>query len=126
MLKPAAVLKAEAEEEHRLVLEAARRFADRVVAEFGAEAVYLFGSRARNDWHRGSDCDVIVVASCFEGTVSFERPVKMYRLWDGPGGIEPVVVTPAEFENAKGKRGLIDMALQSGVMTLHGSEPVAG
>jgi predicted nucleotidyltransferase len=111
VLKPAAVLKAEAAEEHRAVLAAAKRFAHRAQRELGATAVYLFGSRARGDWRRGSDCDLLVVSPRFAGLRRFERPVLMYELWDGPVSIEPWGVTPEELDAQREGGGLVELVL---------------
>lgn len=120
VLKPAAILKSEAREEHKATLAAARRFAQRCRDEFGACQVYLFGSRARDDWHRGSDCDVFVISESFSGTPLFSRPVPLYLMWDGPAGvgIEPVCLTPQEFEDARDKGGLVTYALADGILPL--------
>lgn len=119
-LKPAAILKAEAIAEHAAAMEAAGRFAERCRVAFGASQVYLFGSRARGDWHRGSDCDVLVVSEAFEGQPMWSRPVLMYQMWDGPNGvsIEPVCVTAAEFEDARDRGGLVSYAIADGLIPL--------
>ena len=122
VLKPVSVLKAEAVAEHGATLEAVHVFARRCRDELGATQVYLYGSRARDDWHRGSDCDVMVLSDRFEGLKRWESWLLIEPLWKGPVSIEPVGLTPAEFEAAKGKRGLVDMALADGVIALLAEE----
>lgn len=118
VLKPAAILKAEALAEHEATMEAARRFARRCVDELAASQVYLFGSRARGDWHRGSDCDVLVVSERFAGVHPFERPLMVYDLWDGPVSVEPFCATREEFERGVERGGLAAMALAGGALPL--------
>lgn len=124
MLKPAAILKAEAQAEHEAVMAAVRRFARRCAEQFAASEVYLFGSRARGNWRRGSDADVIVVSERFAGVPMPARPVPLYALWDGPPmtGIEPICLTPEEFEAAKGRVGIVAMAFADGAVPLLGEQ----
>ena len=117
-LKPIEVVRAEAQEEHHLTLAAARRLALRCRDELDAAQVYLFGSRAREDWHRGSDCDVMVLSERFAGLKSWESWQLIEPLWDGPVDIQPVGLTPAVFESARDKGGLVTMALADGVVEL--------
>ncbi len=120
VLKPAPILKAEAHAEHAATIAAAHRFAERCRAQFSASQVYLFGSRARGDWYRGSDCDVLVISDRFDGEPMWSRPVTMYQVWDGPPGvsIEPVGLTPAEFDAARDKGRLVSYAIADGLIPL--------
>lgn len=118
MLKPPAVLKAEAAEEHRLAIAAAGRLARRCGDELGAISVLLFGSRARTDWHRGSDCDVLVVSGTFEGMSFAERWKAIDDRWDRIVDLNPIGITPAEFEVGKQGSGIVAMALADGVVEL--------
>jgi len=56
--------------------------------------VYLFGSFARGKVHEGSDIDLLVVGDFHERL--FSRIERVLELTDLP--IEPLVYTPAEFE----------------------------
>jgi len=62
-----------------------------------AEAVILFGSRARGDSLEESDYDLLIVDKRFKGMNVFERIISVN---DAIGwyGIEPIVFTPEEFE----------------------------
>ena len=117
-LKPAAVLRSEAEEEQAATMVAAREFACRAVAEANASAVYLFGSRANRRAHRGSDCDLLVVSPLFAGVPAPGRPLLVDRLWNGPVGADLVCVTPAEFETSKHRVTLVAMALADGAVRI--------
>jgi predicted nucleotidyltransferase len=118
VLKPIAVVRAEAQEEHRLTIEAAFRLARCCRDELGATAVYLFGSRARKDWHRYSDCDVFVLSDRFQGMKPWESWQLIEPLWDGPVDLQPHGLTVAAFENARDKGGLVSMALVDGMISL--------
>lgn len=118
MLTPPAELKRAALAEHQATLEAARRLAARAASELGASRVLLFGSRARDDWRRGSDCDVIAVSTRFETMDRIDRYNAVYDLWDGPVDIEPVALTPAEFDRSAAGTGIVAMALDGGVIDL--------
>ena len=103
VLKPPAILRAEAEEEQRRAISAARLLGRRCAEELGAVRVLLFGSRARADWHRSSDCDVLVVSDAFEGMTLSDRWKAIHDRWDRVVELNPIGITPAEFE--LGKRG---------------------
>ena len=118
MLTPPAELKRAAVAEHEATLAATRRLAERAVTELSASRVFLFGSRARDDWHRGSDCDVIAVSTRFENMDRSQRYNALYDLWDGPVDIEPVALTPSEFERSASRSGIVAMTLDGGVVEL--------
>ena len=123
VLRPPAELRREALAEHEAVLAAARRLAARAVAELGATRVLLFGSRARDDWRRGSDCDVIAVSERFAAMDRFERWNALFDLWDGPVDIEPVGLTPEEFARSASRAGIVALALDGSALDL---APAAG
>jgi predicted nucleotidyltransferase len=118
VLRTASIARAEAEEEQGETLEAVKRLALRCRDQLGATQVYLFGSRARDDWHLGSDCDVFVLSERFAGLKRWEAWQLIEPLWDGPVSIQPYGIAPDAYEAAKGKRGLVDMALADGVVAL--------
>lgn len=115
-LKLARVLRQEAEEEQRQTIEAALRFADWARANLGASRVILFGSRARNDWHRHSDCDILIVSEQFEGIPRERRPLHedLRSAWDGPVALNAICHTPEEFERSLESGSIAAMALADG------------
>lgn len=117
-LRPPEVLRAEALAQHEAILQAARAFARRVADEHGASAVYLFGSRARSDWRRDSDTDLMVVAESFAGMGRHERSVALRRLWEGGGGCDVLGFTESEFEESRVAGGIVAMALDGGALML--------
>ncbi len=45
------------------------------------EEVYLFGSRARGDFSRESDVDLVIVSSSWKDLPIYRRLGLLYRLW---------------------------------------------
>jgi predicted nucleotidyltransferase len=115
-LKPARILREEADEEQRQALAAAERFATWARKNLSASRVILFGSRARRDWHRRSDCDILVVSEEFAGIPVYRRPLykDLDRAWDGPVSLNPVCHTAAEFERSRSAGHIAAMALAEG------------
>lgn len=80
-----------------------QRFVEAARERFGAEAVFLFGSRARGEALEDSDCDLLVVADRFAGRTWLERIQWLLDLWwelpfsgDRRPPAEPFGFTPAE------------------------------
>lgn len=63
------------------------------------EFAVLFGSRARGDYLKNSDYDILLVSDSFSGMNIFSRIRMMLDLWGGKEAIEPVCFTSSEFEN---------------------------
>jgi predicted nucleotidyltransferase len=76
------------------LLHELRALSVRLVADLGAEAVYLFGSLARGEQHEGSDIDLLVVADY--PNRSLDLIGEILRRTDLP--VEPLVVRPATLE----------------------------
>jgi len=72
------------------ILHELKAFAERLRAELGAEAVYLFGSFARAGEHEGSDLDILVVADFTGRSLDFIGEVTART--ELP--VEPLVVRP--------------------------------
>lgn len=88
MTDPAAI------EEEALLQEAV----DRLVETFRPERIYLFGSRARGDWHADSDYDVMVVVRSSD-LPPHRRAQLAYRALYGVGIPKDIVVwTREEFD----------------------------
>jgi predicted nucleotidyltransferase len=115
-LKPARVLRHEAEQEQAEALLAAARFADWARTNLNASRVILFGSRARKDWHRHSDCDILIVSEEFAGIPPQSRPLykDLDLAWDGPVGLSPICHTAEEFSRSCEAGFIAAMALAEG------------
>lgn len=61
--------------------------------------VYLFGSTAKGNTHKGSDIDICIVSPSF-GKNRFDERLKLMNLRDGISDlIEPHPYSPADFNN---------------------------
>jgi predicted nucleotidyltransferase len=87
--------------------------------EYAPQRVWLFGSFARGDDHAGSDVDLLIVKETHLPFV--ERAAEVWRACDSDLAIEPLVYTPAEFEQMV-RRGnpLVARALEEGIL-IYGS-----
>ena len=70
------------------------RFVEELKEKLPVSRVYLFGSFARGNVHEGSDIDLLIVGDFPERV--FTQIERVLELTDLP--IEPLVYTPAEFE----------------------------
>lgn len=76
------------------LLRELKAFADRLRAELPVEAVYLFGSLARDEQHEGSDIDLLVVARYAGRSLDFVGEI--LKRTELP--IEPLVARPETLE----------------------------
>lgn len=74
-------------------------FIKKVNSRYPLEFAVLFGSRARGDYLKNSDYDILLVSDSFSGMNIFSRIRMMLDLWGGKEAIEPVCFTSSEFEN---------------------------
>ncbi|MCK4996951.1 nucleotidyltransferase domain-containing protein [Candidatus Pacearchaeota archaeon] len=77
--------------------------------------IILFGSRARGDFRKDSDFDLIVVSDEFDGVRSYKRAPDMYRAWDANYSVDFVCLTSEEFEGMKDKPTIINLAIKEGI-----------
>ena len=99
----------------RAAFEAELKGIRRGLQEYAPQRVWLFGSFARGDDHAGSDIDLLIVK---ETSLPFvERAAEVWRACESSLPIEPLVYTPAEFEQMV-RRGnpLIARALEEGIL----------
>lgn len=91
-------------------------FLNRVRKKYKIEKAIFFGSRARNDYLKDSDYDIILVSSDFRGIFFTKRIAMMYDFWKHyPLEIEVLCYTPEEFEK-KGKQiGIVQQAIKEGI-----------
>jgi len=83
------------------------------------ERVILFGSRApgtRAKHRRTSDYDLLIVAKRFRGVPWIRRASLVIRLWDIPVDLEPICLTPEEFERRAKELSIIGEAVKHGVV----------
>lgn len=91
-------------------------FAKKVKNNYNIQKIFLFGSRARGDYLKNSDYDVIIVSHDFEGVFFTKRISEIYKFWNGyPLDIEPLCYTPEEFEKKSKQIGIVQQALKEGI-----------
>ena len=88
------------------------RAAEKVGTKFPLEFAVLFGSRARGDYLKNSDFDILFVSKRFPKDI-FERLKQVQDLL--PNNVEPICYTLDEFEeNLKGYNVIVWEALRDG------------
>ncbi len=92
-------------------------FLRKVENKYSPEKVILFGSRARGDFTKDSDYDIIVVSKDFQKIDFYERAVALYHLKRGtPAAMDIICLTPEEFEHKKTQIGTIQEAVREGII----------
>lgn len=99
------------------------RTASRLAGRLGRVTVLLHGSYARGDFNLWSDIDVIVVSDAFKGVRVLDRYDMVASLLEP--SVEPVLVTPGEFEGMLSKPSW-RQALARGVVVVRDDYGVAG
>jgi hypothetical protein len=83
------------------------------------EKAILFGSRIKGDYLEKSDLDVILISSDFKGIGFTDRINKIYQYfdkWDKNYPLEIICYTPLEFDEKKGRIGLVKDAVENGII----------
>jgi hypothetical protein len=78
------------------------------------EKAILFGSRARGDYMKHSDWDVIIVSKAFDGISFPERPTPLLKALT-VSDVELFCYTPEEFEKRREGFGIISVAVKEGI-----------
>ncbi len=82
------------------------------IEKFGIERVIFFGSRARGDFNKDSDFDIIAISKNFKDVKWHRRPLEIYLNWDYGYSLEVLCYTPEEFERLKKKIGIVREAVK--------------
>lgn len=91
-------------------------FMRRVRKKYKIETAIFFGSRARGDYFKNSDYDIILVSPHFRGIFFTKRIAEMYKFWKHyPLDIEPICYTPEEFKIKSKEHGIVRKAIKEGV-----------
>ena len=80
------------------VSEAIKQFVEAVLQAYGSNVVSIvfFGSRARGDWTRYSDADILVILS--QHPKRFVDRLSEFTIYSPSGLVEPLVYTKEEIE----------------------------
>lgn len=79
------------------------------------DKIILFGSRAKNNYHRYSDFDLLIVSSDFRGIPWYKRPTKFYLMWNEDYPLEILCYTPEEIDRRINKIGIVSEAFKEGI-----------
>jgi len=91
-------------------------FLKRAKRKFNIQKAIFFGSRARGDYLKDSDYDIILVSPDFKGIFFTKRISLMYSFWKYyPLEIEPLCYTPEEFKIKSKEHGIIRQAIKEGI-----------
>lgn len=91
------------------------RFIRRVNRAYKLNRAILFGSRARGDYLKHSDYDIVLVSENFAGIPFTDRISSVYRFWTLDDAVEPLCYTPEEFSKKAGEIGVVRVALREGI-----------
>jgi predicted nucleotidyltransferase len=91
------------------------RFIDEIKRRYQPERIFLFGSRARDEATPGSDYDLLVVSSSFEGVHLTDRATEIYGIWPLWADLDCLCLTPAEFERSRRRISIVREIDREGV-----------
>ncbi|NPA97202.1 MAG: nucleotidyltransferase [Crenarchaeota archaeon] len=102
------------------VSEEIKRIASAIRKRLPDAKILLFGSRARGDYLRSSDIDLIIVSSRFRGIHFTDRASLILKiLWESDTlprtGIDLLCYTPEEFEKKSKEISIVREALKHGI-----------
>ena len=80
------------------------------------EKMIMIGSRARGDYFKHSDIDVIIVSDDFKGMKFPDRMSFIYKFWDEEEFLMPFCYTTEEFEKWKDRKYLLKKGLCEGIL----------
>ena len=83
--------------------------------KINVERIVFFGSRARGNFHKDSDFDLIIVSKKFENLRQDRRVLLSYKLWKNDFALELLCYTPKEFEERKNGLNIVSEALKTGI-----------
>ena len=95
--------------------KALKDFIEKLRKKFKPEKLLLFGSRARGDYLKNSDWDILVVSKEFRNYSFRERIIKVYELIDKPLNVEVLCYTPEEFKRRSKELCIVKVAAEEGV-----------
>lgn len=83
-------------------------FVQRVKRRFPKARVYLFGSRARKDYRKDSDYDILIISPEFKKIPFAKRLTEIYLLQEEPLPIEVVCLSPQEYEERSSRLTMLN------------------
>jgi len=99
-------------------LAAVKQFVAAVGRVYRLHKALVFGSRARGDYLKHSDVDLLLVSDDFADVPFPDRPSRLYQYWTGGLPLEVLCYTRAEFEKKSQMIGLVQDAVKEGISLL--------
>jgi len=79
------------------------------------DKLILFGSRAKDNFNRYSDFDLLIVSPDFKGVPWYKRPTKFYLMWKEDYPLEILCYTPEEIRKRMEKINIVSEAFKEGI-----------
>ncbi len=93
-----------------------KEFVEKLRKEIGELKAIFFGSRARGDYLKTSDFDLILISEKFKGMHFLDRIRFIYEFWDKKEYLYVFCYTEEEFEKKKNEIGTVKKALEEGIL----------
>ena len=91
------------------------KYLSRLLELYKPSNVIVFGSRARGDFLKESDLDLIVVSDKFSSIRFIDRAYRVLMDIDIDMGVDILCYTPKEFEEKKKELGIVQVAVEEGI-----------
>jgi len=79
------------------------------------DKLILFGSRAKGNFSRYSDFDLLIISSAFKGVPWYKRPTKFYMMWKEDYPLEILCYTPEEIRKRMERISIVSEAVKEGI-----------
>lgn len=89
-----------------------KSFVTKVKKDYPDVKIFLFGSRARDDYLKDSDYDLFIISDVFEKDKFVYRMIKMQDYWSLPQMLEALCYTKKEFEKMKSGINIVSHSLK--------------
>ena len=97
------------------IIKVIKEFEEKANKLISIKEIILFGSRARGDYKKISDIDLIIVSDDFEGQKYYRRAAPFYLLWNSPYNVDIICLTPKELAIKRKQIGTIKTAMEEGI-----------
>jgi len=102
--------------EREFIIEKLKEFKKELSGEIKVEKIIFFGSRARGDFRKESDIDLIIVSKDFKNKNFLKRPVGMYNHWKIDYPVDFICYSTDEFKALEKRISIVSHALKEGVV----------
>ena len=92
-----------------------KKFKRNINKSIKVDKLILYGSRAKGNFHRYSDFDLLIVSPDFKGIPWYKRPAKFYLMWKEDYPLEILCYTPDEVKKRVDRIGIVSEAFKEGI-----------